>query len=209
VAPYPLRVYRIPFSTNVERVALALAHKGVAVEWVDVDPADRSSVVEVSGQELVPVFVDGELVLHDSPRILEHLEQRFPEPPLFPRDPARAEELRSFLDWFNQIWKRPPNLIAAEELKSDPDRARIAELEQRIAAALDRFENLLAGRDYLFGNELTAADVTAFPFLKYALLWTDGDPDRFHQILRDTMPLDGRYPRLEAWILRIDELPRA
>jgi glutathione S-transferase len=209
VAPYPLRVYRIPFSTNVERVALALAHKGVAVEWVGVDPADRSSVVEVSGQELVPVLVDGELVLHDSPRILEHLEQRFPEPPLFPRDPARAEELRSFLDWFNQIWKRPPNLIAAEELKSDPDRARIAELEQRIAAALDRFENLLAGRDYLFGNELTAADVTAFPFLKYALLWTDGDPDRFHQILRDTMPLDGRYPRLEAWILRIDELPRA
>jgi glutathione S-transferase len=209
VAPYPLRVYRIPFSTNVERVALALAHKGVAVEWVDVDPADHNSVVEVSGQELVPVLVDGELVLHDSPRILEHLEQRFPEPPLFPRDPARAEELRSFLDWFNQIWKRPPNLIAAEELKSDPDRARIAELEQRIAAALDRFENLLAGRDYLFGNELTAADVTAFPFLKYALLWTDGDPDRFHQILRDTMPLDGRYPRLEAWILRIDELPRA
>jgi glutathione S-transferase len=209
VAPYPLRVYRIPFSTNVERVALALAHKGVAGEWVDVHPADRSSVVEVSGQELVPVLVDGELVLHDSPRILEHLEQRFPEPPLFPRDPARAEELRSFLDWFNQIWKRPPNLIAAEELKSDPDRARIAELEQRIAAALDRFENLLAGRDYLFGNELTAADVTAFPFLKYALLWTDGDPDRFHQILRDTMPLDGRYPRLEAWILRIDELPRA
>jgi glutathione S-transferase len=209
VAPYPLRVYRIPFSTNVERVALALAQRGVAVGWVDVDPADRSSVVEVSGQELVPVLVDGELVLHDSPRILEHLEQRFPEPPLFPRDPARAEELRSFLDWFNQIWKRPPNLIAAEELKSDPDRARIAELEQRIAAALDRFENLLAGRDYLFGNELTAADVTAFPFLKYALLWTDGDPDRFHQILRDTMPLDGRYPRLEAWILRIDELPRA
>ncbi len=209
MALYPLRVYRIPFSTNVERVALALAHKGVAVEWVDVDPADRSPVVEVSGQELVPVLVDGDLVLHDSPRILEHLEKRFPEPPLFPRDPARAEELRSFLDWFNQIWKRPPNLIAAEELKSDPDRARIAELEQRIAAALDRFENLLSGRDYLFGNELTAADVTAFPFLKYALLWTDGDPDRFHEILRDTMPLDGRYPRLEAWIRRMDELPRA
>ena len=83
--------YRIPFSTNVERVALALAHKGVEVEWVEVDPADRSPVVEVSGQELVPVLVDGDLVLHDSPRILEHLEERFPEPPLFPREPARRE----------------------------------------------------------------------------------------------------------------------
>ena len=204
-----LTVYRIPFSTNVERVALALAHKSVDVKWIDVDPADRSPVREVSGQELVPVLVDGDLVLHDSPRILEHLEERFPERPLFPREPARREELRSFLDWFNQLWKRPPNLIAAEELKPEPDRARIRQLEGWIAASLDRFEALLDGRDHLFGDELTAADVTAFPFLKYALLWQDGDTDRFHEILRETMALGGRYPRLEGWIGRMDELPRA
>ncbi len=59
-----LRVYRIPFSTNVERVALILAHKGLEVEWVDVDPADRSEVVRVSGQELVPVLDhDGAIVV--------------------------------------------------------------------------------------------------------------------------------------------------
>jgi glutathione S-transferase len=204
-----LTLYRIPFSTNVERIAMALAYKGVDVEWVDVDPDDRSPVVAVSGQELVPVLVDGDLVLHDSPRILEHLERRFPEPPLFPADTARGEELRSFLDWFNQVWKRPPNMIAAEEEKPAPDRELIAELEGRIGASLDRFEALLAGRDYLFGDQLTAADVTAFPFLKYALLWTDGDPDRFHEILRETMPLGDRYPRLEAWIRRMDDLPRS
>ena len=55
-----LTLYRIPFSTNVERVALALAHKGVDVDWVDVDPDDRSPVVAISGQELVPVLVDGD-----------------------------------------------------------------------------------------------------------------------------------------------------
>jgi hypothetical protein len=46
--------YRIPFSTNVERVALAAGHKGLTVEWVDVDPADRSPVEAASGQALVP-----------------------------------------------------------------------------------------------------------------------------------------------------------
>jgi glutathione S-transferase len=204
-----LTLYRIPFSTNVERVALALAHKGVDVDWVDVDPDDRGPVVAITGQELVPVLVDGDVVLHDSPRILEHLEERFPEPPLFPSDAARREELRSFLDWFNQVWKLPPNLIASEELKPAPDRELIAELARGITASLCRFEALLAGRDFLFGDELTAADVTAFPFLKYALLWTDGDPDRFHEILRETMPLGDHYPRLEAWIRRIDDLPRA
>ena len=209
MGPYPLRLYRIPFSTNVERVALALGHKDIDVEWVDVPAGDRSEVVRVSGQELVPVLVDGERVISDSPVILAYLEERFPEPPLYPADPARRAEVQVFLDWFNQLWKRPPNLIAAEEQKPDPDRERIAELEERIAAALRVFENLLSGRDFLFGDELTVADVTAFPFLKYAVLWPEGDDERFHEILRDTMRLDGRYPRLEAWIHRIDALPRA
>jgi len=39
-----MRIYRIPFSTNVERVSLAVGHKGLEVEWIDVDPDDRSPV---------------------------------------------------------------------------------------------------------------------------------------------------------------------
>src|SRR5207248_6883367 len=54
-----LRVYRIPFSTNVERVALAAGHKGLELEWLDVEEADRSPVEQVSGQPLVPVLIDG------------------------------------------------------------------------------------------------------------------------------------------------------
>ncbi len=205
-----LTLYRIPFSTNVERIALALAHKGVAVEYVDVDDGDRSPVVAVSGQELVPVLVDGDrrpLRLAGDPRLPR--ETASPSPPLYPADEARRAEVRIFVDWFNHVWKRPPNLIAAEEEKPEPDRARIAELAQRITDALALFESLLAGRDYLFGDELTAADVVAFPFLKYAVVWEDGDEHRFHEILRDAMPLGDRYPRLEAWIRRMDELPRA
>jgi glutathione S-transferase len=208
--PYPpLRLYRFPFSTNVERVALALAHKGLDVESVWIDPADRSEVMRLSGQELVPVLVDGDRVISDSAAILEHLEERSPERPLYPADPARRTELRLFVDWFNRVWKRPPNLIVGEEQEPEPDRARIAGLEAQIAESLPLFEHLLSGRDYLFGSELTAADFVAFPFLKYALLWEDGDPDRFHEVLRETLRLDGRFPALETWIRRIDQLPRA
>ncbi len=204
-----LTVYRVPFSTNVERVALAAAHKGVALEYVDVPYDDRAAVVRVSGQELVPVLVDGDLVLHDSPAILEHLEERFPEPPLYPADAARRAEVRVFVDWFNRVWKRPPNLIYDEETKPEPNREKIAALEARITGALPLFEDLLAGRAFLFGDALTIADVVAFPFLKYATVWEEGDEHRFHEILRDAMPLDGRYPRLQAWIARMDALPRA
>ena len=46
------------------------------------------------------------------------------------------------------------------------------------------------------------------PALVPALESKDGDEERFHEVLRETQQLDGRYPRLEAWIGRIDALPR-
>jgi glutathione S-transferase len=194
-----MRVYRIPLSTNVERVALGLAYKGLAVEWIDVPADDRSEVVRVSGQELVPVLDDDGLIVTDSEAILRYLEAHYPEPPLWPSDPARRAEADIFVDWFNRLWKRAPNLIAAGR---DP-----AKYGPRITAAFDLFESMLDGRDYLFG-EFGIADVTAFPFVKYATDKNLDDDSNFHQILRDWQPIDGR-PRVEAWIGRVDEMPRA
>jgi glutathione S-transferase len=203
-----LRVFRIPFSTNVERVSLALAHKGLDVEWEDVDPADRSPVEEVSGQSLVPVLLDDGRVVVDSTVILRYLEELQPEPALFPSEDARRAELDVFLDWFNRVWKRPPNEIEAERAKHDPDEALIDELGRELTGSLEVFERLLADRDYLFG-EFSAADCAAFPFLKYGVLYDEADTEEFHVILRDHLALDGRYPRLDAWIRRVDAHPRA
>ena len=203
-----LRVYRIPFSTNVERVSLALAHKGLDVEWEDVDAADRSPVERISGQPLVPVLVDDGRVVADSTVIIRHLEERQPEPALFPRDEARRAELEVFLDWFNLIWKRPPNEIEAERGKPEPDQARLDELGRELTGSLELFEQLLAGREYLFG-EFSAADCAAFPFVKHGLIYDEADTEKFHLILREHLALGGRYPRVEAWILRVDAHPRA
>jgi glutathione S-transferase len=195
-----LRCYRIPFSTNVERVALAAGHKGLALDWVDVDPDDRSPVEAVSGQPLVPVLEADGLVLSDSPRILDWLEERFPEPPLLPADPARRAEARVFVEWFNNVWKRYPNGIADGE--GDPAGHAAA-----MRRAVGLFESLLDGRDYLLG-EFGLADVVAFPFLKYASLGLPaGDDELFHRLLVEHMPLDAGSP-LHAWVARVDARPR-
>jgi len=159
-----LRVYRIPFSTNVERVALAL-------------------------------------VVSDSRAILQHLEERRPEPTLYPAEPARRAEVEVFVDWFDRVWKVAPNALEA----GGPGEG----LSRELRGSRDVFEALLDGRDYLFGDSLTAADLVAFPFLKYGLVWDPTDDEPFHRILADHLRLDGAYPRLEAWIRRIDALPRA
>jgi glutathione S-transferase len=204
-----IRLYRARFSTNVERVALTLALKGLTAEPVWIDYADRSLVERVSGQPLVPVLdYDGTVVV-ESMDIVRFLDERHPDPPLYPSDPARLAELDVFVDWFDRVWKAAPNLIEAELAKPDPDEAEIEALERRMTDSLDLFERLLAGRTYLFGEAIGTADVAAFPFLKYATLHDPADDELFHLILRDRQR-DGRdRPRLAAWIDRVDALPRA
>jgi glutathione S-transferase len=205
-----IRLHLIPWSTNVERVSLALAHKGLPAEAVAVDPADRSSIVELSGQELVPVIEDDERVIADSTAILEYLERAHPEPPLYPAAPARRAEAQIFIDWFNQVWKVAPNAIAAEIESGAPDESRVAVLAGEMASALDWFESLLDGRDHLLGEAVSAADFAAFPFLKYATRPPEpGDDEVFHRVLHEHQRLDDGHRRLAAWIDRIDALPRA
>jgi glutathione S-transferase len=201
-----LRVHRIPFSTNVERVALACAQKGVTVEWVEHDAADRRALRALSGQELVPVAETPDGVLTDSPVILEWLEQAHPEPRLLPADPARRAEVRIFIDWFNLVWKRAPNALVSDP---PPPAAHARTLRHTIRAHLDRLEALLTDHTHVLGDELTLADVTAFPFLKYPVLGlAPDDTDPFHVMLVDTMPMADR-PHLTAWVHRMDQLPRA
>jgi glutathione S-transferase len=196
-----IRVWRVPFSTNVERVSITLAHKRLEAEWLDVPYDDRTEIRRVSGQELVPVLEHDGRVIPDSTAILHYLEELQPDPPLWPRETARRAEADVFVEWFNGLWKRPPNLIA-------DGAGDAAKYGPRITASLDVFESLLDGRDYLLGEELGIADVIAFPFLKYAVIWDEGDEHEFHRVLQRWLPIAG-HPRVEAWIHRVHALPRA
>lgn len=184
----------------MERVALALAHKGLEVESVVIDYSDRSAVEQVSGQPLVPVIVDDGRVVADSARILEYLEERYPDPPLFPADPARRAETELFIEWFNEVWKGPSNAIE--------DGAEPGPLAARVDSWLGVFERMLHGRDHLMGNGFSAADCIAFPFLKYAAMRNPEDDELFHRILDEHQSVAER-PALAAWIERVNARPRA
>ncbi len=199
-----VRVHRIPFSTNVERIALAAGIKGVTVEWVDHDPGDRSALLALSGQELVPVAeFDGEVVC-DSMRILRHLEFEHLQPPLWPvREDARVR-VDIFLAWFNEVWKRAPN--ALDNDPGGPEAPHHAEILKDSARDFDR---LLGGAPYLAGTRAGVEDVCAYPFLRYAVhAPAAGDDEPFHGILHRHLST-ARYPNLAVWVERIAALPQA
>ena len=77
-------------SPFVWRARMALAHKGFEPERVAIGYGDKA-MLAFSGQDRVPVLVDGETVVSDSWRIACYLEDAYPErPSLFGGDTGRA-----------------------------------------------------------------------------------------------------------------------
>ena len=52
-----LRLLAIPWSTNVERVMLALGHKGIDAELVPCDPRDRSPQPTPAGRWMTKALI--------------------------------------------------------------------------------------------------------------------------------------------------------
>ncbi|MDX6748389.1 maleylacetoacetate isomerase [Geminicoccaceae bacterium 1502E] len=86
-------------SSAAWRVRIALNLKDLAFEQVTVDllaggqhaPAYKA----LNPQGLVPLLEDGADRLGQSLAIIEYLEERYPQPPLLPRDPALRGRVRS------------------------------------------------------------------------------------------------------------------
>lgn len=196
----PMRLHAIPYSTNVHRVLIALALKGLGdeVEVVQHPVGDRSAIRVLSGQELVPVLEadDGE-ILTDSMPIVAWIDERWPEPHrLYPEDPKARREIEAFVDFFNFVWKVPPNAIDA----AGADDPRVPGWRAQLVAWQAGFEALLHDRPFLFGDQISAADVCAYPFLRFATTSDPDDDDLFHGVLIDTLPA---HPRLSAWVQRV------
>lgn len=202
-----MRVWRIPYSTNCQRVAIAAGVSGAAIEWVEIDAYDRTVVKEVSGQGRVPVAeLDGEIVV-GSLEIVGRIA-----PALWPAAPRERATVDIFLDWFERVWMHPLGVLFAMAPLSEPaaqaaDDERRDRAGARLQRSLDRFEALLDGRDHLFGP-LTVADVAAYPFLKYATDENPADDYEIHHLMRRYQSVENR-PRLAAWLDRMSALPEA
>src|SRR3954449_4643009 len=71
------------------RVRIVLAEKRVEYEVVAIDLDDRPAwLYEKNPLGKVPVLEEGGWILPESAVIMEYLEERYPEPPLLPADPA-------------------------------------------------------------------------------------------------------------------------
>lgn len=163
-------------SPYVRKVLVCLDIKGVAYQIDPIVPFyGNDEFARLSPVRRVPVLVDDALTLADSSVICEYLDERYPEPPLFPTGPrlrARARWLEEFADtrlgevfiWhlFNQVvirrfvWEEAPDDHVLRKAR-----------EQEIPQVLDYLEHELPPVGFIFGA-ISVADIALASFFRNA-----------------------------------------
>ena len=169
------------------RIRIVLAEKGLLYETVVVDLDDRPAwIYEKNPLGKVPVLEEDDFVRPESAVIMEYLEERYPEPPLWPADPAERAAGRLLLERFDQL-SRPYYALR----RGDED------AREHLDAELAGLDSLLAGRPFLTGREFGLADAAYLPWILRAETMLGVDLDA-HPALADWAARSGARPSVAA-----------
>lgn len=192
----PIKLYRAAVSGHAHRVELFLSLLGLPFELVEVDLVAKAhktpAFLAINAFGQVPVIQDGDVTLADSNAILVHLAGRYAPnaDQWLPREPLAAAAVQRWLS------------VAAGPLAFGPAAARVIQLfkspdspDAAIACAHALFavmEQQLEWMPFLAGNTPTLADVANYSYIARA---PEGNVSL------------AVYPRLRAWLARLEALP--
>jgi glutathione S-transferase len=162
------------------RARIVLAEKRLSYETVEIDLSERPAWLYAKNPSgRVPVLEeDGGLVLPESVVIMEYLEERFPEPALWPADAAERALGRLWLDRFDV------------RLGGDYYALRRGERSE-LGTRLGELDAALEAQPYLSGREYGLADIGYVPWILRARSMLDVDLEP--------------YESLTAWLERLSE----
>ena len=165
------------------RVRIVLAEKGIPYDPVEIDLSDRPAwLYEKNPVGKVPVLEEDGWVLPESAVINEFLNERYPEPPLWPDDPGERAAGRLLVFRFDDFSKPYYALRRGEE-----------GARERFEEELGFLDGLLEGSPWLSGRAFGLADVAFLPWVLRA---------------RDLLGISlEAWPALMAWLDRASERP--
>jgi len=227
-----LTLYDAHGSPCARRVRAVLLEKGRTwtTRLVDLTRLEQKhpAYLALNPNGVVPTLVHGERVLYESNVITEYLDDVFPDPPLYPRDPwARAQakmwqasELAMAKDFRPLMYARvigpydrtrPRDDVLADARRATDDPAhldwvrRVYDGEVVSDAEAGHLESLLVQRldrleAALLGRDWLVGDAYSIADLSVA--------PRVQMYPMVQLPLDpARHPRLCDWLARVDARP--
>lgn len=163
-------------SPYVRKVLVCMELKGLAYTIDPIAPfVGNERFSKLSPLRRIPVLVDGERALNDSSVICQYLDERHPEPSVYPDDigdRAQARWIEEYCDsWLGDvvIW----GMFYQQGVKrylfgEQPDEAVVARArDEQLPLALDYLESQLPADGFLFGA-VSVADISIASFFRNA-----------------------------------------
>lgn len=158
---WALALKRVPFETDLLDL---MAHE-----------QDRPEHRARSPLGTIPALVVGGRTLTESVAIVEWLEELFPEPPLFPKDPWEKARVRQVVELVNSGTQPFQSEAVRRQVSADPERQKewTRHFNARGLAAVEELVRLVdrergAPGRFAVGDALTAADLFVVPQLFFA-----------------------------------------
>ena len=193
-------LYEHPLSSYAQKVKIALREKGLKFDR-EVPEALGSGnsggpFAAASPRLEVPTLVDGDARIFDSTIILEYLEDKFPTPPLLPRDPVQRAEARMIEDLCDTLYEAINWGLGevrwfkrAEGRLADDLKAKAASQTRQL---LDWLAGKLGDKEWFGGTSFGWADLSVAPYLNRSVHYGLG-------------PAEGT--KLKAWHTRLSARP--
>ena len=170
------RLFSFPLSPFAAKVRIALYEKGLEFEKITLpwDPVKGiterpAEMLAINPKGQVPTLVDGEIALYDSTLIFEYLEERYPDPALYPKNIAARVQCRLLEDFADTVLADAGRTLRAEVFaKPDAatrDQAAIDKANSALGSAWSMLDRRLGNNDYLC-DSFTVADIGCYALIR-------------------------------------------
>ena len=161
-----LKLYDFKSSPNCQRVKVVLAEKNLPYEIVPIDLRKQEQktpeYLKLNPYGKVPVLTDDATVLYESCIINEYLDEKYPNPPLMPKDLSKKAKARILIDYGFAHFDSPYQKLRMELTKDPKEQNQqvIDSAKSDLKKLLQRFENEIGDQEYLMGDfSLVDADL--------------------------------------------------
>ena len=193
-----IKLYDFKSSPNCQRVKVVLAEKNLPYEIVPIDLTKKEQknpdYLKMNPYGKVPVLTDDSTVLYESLIINEYLEEKYPNPPLMPKDPAKKAKGRILVDYGMAHFDSAYQKLRMELMKEAKEQSQpvIDGAKGDLKKLLQRFEDELGDQQYLLGD--------------FSLVDADLIP-RFTRLEGFGVLPDSSLPRLGKYLARMKARP--
>ncbi|UTF61521.1 glutathione S-transferase N-terminal domain-containing protein [Gilvimarinus sp. DA14] len=153
--------YSDPTDHYSHRVRIVLAEKGVSVDMVEGDSANKPrELADLNPYNTLPTLVDRDLSLYESKVIMEYLDERFPHPPLLPVYPVARAQSRLWMYRLERDWAPMVDTIV-----QGGDREKVEHARKELKDSLLTIAPIFAEMPFFMSEEFTIVDCCLGPIL--------------------------------------------